>query len=94
MIRVLPNGDKEIILEDSNLTYLNTIEEAYKKATLTRSLMNKIKSKKLKNISSMAFGGKNMKDIYLGCLLGEEIAYFTNNVVGLVPAYWENFYSS
>ena len=56
--------------------------------------MNKIKSKKLKNISSLAFGGKDLKDIYMGCLLGEEIAYFTNNIAGLKPAFWKNFYSN
>ena len=35
--------------------------------------MNKIKSKKLKNISSLAFGGKDLKDIYMGVCY-EEIA--------------------
>ncbi len=91
VIRVLPNGDKQIILEDSHFGYLNSIEEAFKKGNLTRPMMNKIKSKKLKNISSLAFGGKNLKDIYLGCLLGEEIAHFKNNIAGLEPAYWKNF---
>lgn len=94
LIRVFPNGEKETLLEDSNLGYLNAIEEAYKTGTLTRLLMNKIKSKKLKNISSLAFGGKDLKDIYMGCLLGEEIAYFTNNIAGLKPAFWKNFYSN
>ena len=92
LIRVSPNGEKQNILEDSDPTYLNTIETAYKKGVLTRSLINNIKSKKLKNISSLAFGGKNLKDIYLGCLLGEEIACFTYNVSGLEPAFWKNFY--
>ena len=94
LIRVFPNGEKQIILEDSDLEYLKVIEEAYKKGTLTRSLMNKINSKKLKNISSIAFGGKDLKDIYMGCLLGEEIAFFTNNIAGLKPAFWKNFYSN
>ena len=90
LIRVLPNGEKETILEDSNSTYLNSIELAYKKGTLTRPLMNSLKSKKLKNISSLAFGGKNLKDVYMGCLLGKEIAYFTNDISGLEPAFWKN----
>ena len=94
LIRVLPNGHKEIILEDSEIAYLNSIELAYKNGTLTRSLMSEVKSERLKNISSLAFGGKNLKKIYLGCLLGEEIAYFEGNIVGLEPAYWKNFYSN
>ncbi len=94
LIRIFPNGKKKIILEDSDEIYLNLIESAYKKGTLTRSLMNEVKSKKLKNISSLAFGGKNLKNIYLGCLHGNEIAYFTNNISGLKPAFWKNFYSS
>ena len=94
LIRVFPNGEKKIILEDSDTDHLNLIEESFKKGTLTRILMNKIKSKKLKNISSLAFGGKNLKDIYLGCLLGEEIAYFRNDIAGLEPAFWKNFHAN
>ena len=56
--------------------------------------MNDLKSQKLKNISSLAFGGLNLKDIYLGCLLGNQIAYFKNDISGLEPAYWKNFYSN
>ena len=52
--------------------------------------MNDLKSIKLKNISSLAFGGKELKDIYLGCLLGQQIAYFSNNISGLEPAFWKN----
>ena len=92
VIRVLPNGEKQNILEDNDPAHLNSIEVAYKKGILTRSLMNVNKSKKLKNISSLAFGGKNLKDIYLGCLLGDEIGYFTYNIAGLKPAFWKNIY--
>ncbi len=94
IIRVSPNGNQKIILQDSDLKYVNSIEAAYKKGTLTRKLMNEVKSIKLKNISSLAFGGKNLKDIYLGCLLGEKIAYFKNEIAGLEPAFWKNFYTN
>ncbi len=91
LIRVMPNGEKKIIFEDSDPAYLNLIETAYKKGNLTKEMMSMVKGKVLKNISSLAFGGENLKEIYLGCLLGEEIAYFKNDVAGLEPAFWKNF---
>ena len=90
VIRVLPNGEKQTILEDSNKKYLNLIEKAFQNGNLSRPIMNDLKSIKLKNISSLAFGGKELKDIYLGCLLGQQIAYFSHNISGLDPAFWKN----
>ena len=52
--------------------------------------MSNVKSKILKNISSLAFGGNDLKTIYLGCLLDEKIYYFKNKIKGLEPAFWLN----
>ena len=46
-------------------------------------------STKLKNISSIAFGGSDLKTIYLGCLLGKQVATFKSNICGLEPSHWK-----
>ena len=46
-------------------------------------------STKLKNISSIAFGGYDLKNIYLGCLLGKQVATFKSKIRGLEPSHWK-----
>ncbi len=46
-------------------------------------------SLKLKNISSIAFGGPDLRTVFLGCLGGDALATFRSPVAGLAPAHWE-----
>ena len=45
-------------------------KDAYAAGELTRPHLDRIESQRLKNISSLAFGGPDLKTVYLGCLLG------------------------
>ena len=56
---------------------------------LTRPHLDRIGSRRLKNISSLAFGGPDLRTVYLGCLLGEAVALFRSPVPGRPPVHWE-----
>ena len=88
VIRIDPNGESQIILEDSNLCHLEWVEKAYLSSSLERKHLDTNASKVLKNISSLAFGGNDMKTVYLGCLQGGSIATFRSNIAGAEPAHW------
>lgn len=88
VFRVNENGKKQMILDDSDPYHLSTVEDAYQKGQLRREHLDKIVSLKLKNISSIAFGGIDLKTIYLGCLLGTTIAKFHSEISGLSPSHW------
>jgi hypothetical protein len=47
-----------------------------------------VKSKQLRNISSLAFGGPDLRTGYLGCLLGESVATLRMPVAGHPPIHW------
>ena len=47
------------------------------------------KGKVLRNTSSLAFGGADLKTAYLGCLLGNQIAMFDAPMAGLKPSHWD-----
>jgi len=47
-----------------------------------------VKSKQLQNISSLAFGGEDRRTLYLGCLLGEQIAVLPSPLTGAEPVHW------
>lgn len=89
VIRVLPDGRQELILEDADGEHLDWVETAYQERRLGRPHLDKIPSRRLRNISSLAFGGPDLKTVYLGCLLGDSIAHFRSPIAGLPPPYWD-----
>ena len=88
VIRVLANGTREIWLEDVDQKRLEEIEAAFQDDKLGRPHLDQVHSKLLGNISSMAFGGDDLRDAYLGCLLGDRIAKLRLPVSGFPPPHW------
>ena len=88
VIRVLEDGSQEIIIEDVDLDHLRSVEKAFKAHALDRPHLDQVHSNRLKNISSLAFGGKDLNIAYLGCLLGDHVAYFPSNFQGVAPNHW------
>ena len=88
VIRVAACGEQEIVLEDNDPTHLEWVERAYRAGEMGRPHLDTIKSRKLANISNLAFGGDDLSTAYLGCLLGCRIASFRSPVPGLAPPHW------
>lgn len=89
VIRVAFSGEQEILMEDSEPTHLAEVETAFQANAMGRPHIDKIKSRRLKNISSLAFGGPDLKTAYLGSLLGENVESFPSFVAGHPPAHWK-----
>ena len=88
VIRITPDKKAEIIIEDSDEQHLNWVEDAYLGSRLKRAHLDKASGKALKNVSSLAFGGPDMKIGYLGCLQGQTIATFKSKIAGVKPPHW------
>ena len=88
VIRVAPDGTPETLLEDADEDHLGSVESAYQTQQMGRPHLDQIKSKRLKNISSLAFGGADLKTAHLGCLLGNSIETFRTRTAGHPPAHW------
>lgn len=88
LIRVGRDGTQELWLEDAASSHLEEIETAYRAGQMGRPHLDGIRSKALRNISSIAFGGPDRRTGYLGCLLGERIASLTMPTAGLEPIHW------
>jgi hypothetical protein len=92
VIRVAPDGSQRLILDDGDAGYVDWVEAAYDNAELGRQHMDKPHATRLKNISSIAFGGTDLKTAYLGCLAGDSIAHFRLpdelGVSGHPPVHW------
>jgi sugar lactone lactonase YvrE len=88
LIRVSPDGSQQIILEDADEAHIQWAEEAFRNGTMGRPHLDRCAGKVLKNISSVAFGGPDLRTVYLGCLLGDSLACFPSPVSGHPPFHW------
>ncbi len=88
VLRVWPDGRIETVLEDSDPEHLAWVEAAFRAGEMDRPHLDTLKSKMLKNISNLAFGGADLKTAYLGCLLGDSIAAFKSPVAGRALPHW------
>jgi sugar lactone lactonase YvrE len=88
VIRVAPDGEQSTIIEDVGPAQLEEVEAAFQAGRLGRSRLDRCLGSRLRNISSLAFGGADLRTGYLGCLLGEEIATFRSPLAGLPLPHW------
>ncbi len=88
VLRVAPDRTITTIIEDADPEHLAWVERAYGAGELGRPHLDNVKSRVLRNISSIAFGGGDRRTVYLGCLLDDAVYSFRATVAGLAPAHW------
>jgi sugar lactone lactonase YvrE len=88
LIRVSPEGQQLLYLQDTEAAHLDWVEDAFNSNEMGRTHLDKLVSQLLRNISSIAFGGSDLRTAYLGCLLGDSLAHLTMPVAGHPPVHW------
>ena len=88
LIRVGPNGNKKLLLEDCDLVNMNSVEKKYHLGKLESTDFARVQPKLLRNISCTAFGGNDLRNVWLGCLQGSSLASFRSPVKGIEPVHW------
>ena len=88
LIRVAADGKQDLILEDNDPEHLDEVEKAFQAGVMGRPHLDEIQSRRLKSVSSVAFGGADLRTVYLGCLLGDSLATFRSPIAGVPPVHW------
>ena len=89
IIRIAPNGTQQIILEDSDPEHIAWVDDAQRAGKLAREHFYLTRSRKLKPITSVAFGGPELKKVYLGSLASDSLMTFMSPVAGRKPVHWQ-----
>jgi SMP-30/Gluconolactonase/LRE-like region len=89
LIRVFPDGSQHLVLEDCPPEHAAWVEAAFQAGTMGRPHLDRNPASILRSISSIAFGGPDLRTIFLGCLLGDAIASFQVPVAGDPPVHWQ-----
>lgn len=82
-------GSAAVIVEDSDAAHIAQAEAAYVSNTLGRTHLDTQPAATLRNISSLAFGGPELRTAYLGCLLGDSLVTFETSVPGRRPFHYD-----
>ncbi len=90
LIRVAPDGTQTIWLEDAEPDHLAWVEAAFEAGQMDRPHLDGIRSRVLRNISSIAFAGADRRTAVLGCLLGERLATLKLPLAGVPPIHWNH----
>lgn len=88
LIRIAPNGRSDVLLEDSVAEHVDAVERALAEGRMGREHFYTIKSRRLRNIASVAFGGPDRRTVYLGSLMGTTLAMLRSPVPGRKPVHW------
>lgn len=89
LIRVGSDGNQSTILADADEEHVARVEQAFQSARMGRPHLDTMRSRQLRNISSLAFGGPSLTTAYLGCLLGQSVAVFDSPIAGFRPAHYD-----
>jgi hypothetical protein len=85
---VSSDGRARVLIEQAHPGQLARLTEAQKTDSVSRALLYEEHASTLRNISSVAFGGADLRTVYLGSLMGREILSFRAPVAGMRPAHW------
>jgi len=88
VIRATPDGRHEILLEDADAAQIQEAEEAFQNDRYTRKHLDSGGKRLLGNLSGIAFGGPDLRTIFLGSLFGTRLATFRSPVAGAEPVHW------
>ncbi len=89
LIRVAPDLSWTVVFEDIDPAALETIATAHAKGCLTRDMIVQSRGACVSNLSSVAFGGPDLKTLYLGGLGIGAVQALRLPVAGRPMAHWQ-----
>lgn len=89
IIRVKPGEKPQILLEDSDPDHVQSVEDDFLADRFGPEHFTSSSGRYLTNISSLAFGGPDLRTVYIGSLGGTTIASFRSPIPGHPPVHWD-----
>lgn len=88
LIRVAPDLTWTVLFEDVDHRELDTIASTYAKGCLTWDHISQSRGARVSNLSSIAFGGADLKTLYLGGLGIDAVQVLRSPVAGMPMEHW------
>jgi sugar lactone lactonase YvrE len=89
LIRVAPDRSQTVLLEDNDPAFVDRMEAMFASGELAKAGNPQVPAKMIRNLSSSAFGGPDLRTLYLGCLQDSRIYRMPSPVAGARPPHWD-----
>jgi sugar lactone lactonase YvrE len=89
LIRIAPGGEQRVVLEDNDPGFVERVEAQFASGALAAAGNPQVPAKLIRNLSSSAFGGPDLRTLYLGCLQDSRIYRMPSPVAGARPPHWD-----
>jgi len=89
ILRIAPDLTWSILFEDHDPDGLAEIAKTHAAGQLTRDMIVDSCGARVSNLSSLAFGGPDLKTLYVGGLTIDAVQSLTSPVAGLPMAHWK-----
>ncbi len=90
VLRIMPDGRRETVMEETDAAYVAEVEAAYRAGAMRKAHINACPARTLASVSSIAFGGPDLRTVYLGVLAGARLPTFRAAVTGAPMAHWRD----
>lgn len=78
----------ETVIDDGSAAHTKAVEEAFSAGAMSREHLGPIPGTKMQHLTSIAFGGADLRTGYLGCLHATCVYRFRAPVAGVAPVHW------
>jgi sugar lactone lactonase YvrE len=86
--RVSPQGDAELVMSETDPEWVSEVTSAFKAGAMRPRHLTHTTAGTLKNVTSIAFGGDDLKTVYLGSLSNDRLVTFRAEVAGIRSPHW------
>lgn len=88
IIRIARDGSRTAIVDDSDAAAIAAAERSFAADTFSRADIDGGRAGRLGNASSLAFGGADLRTVYLGSIFNDRLLTFRSPVAGAEPVHW------
>jgi sugar lactone lactonase YvrE len=76
------------IVEELNAAHADDVEDAFSRGQMRKEHLGPIPGTRLQHVTSVGFGGPDLRTAYIGCLHTDCISRLRTDVPGVAPPHW------
>lgn len=89
LVALTPEGELLTLLDDGDPRQVEIFDKHFHAGTMTPEVMAGCKGTIAPWMASITFGGKDLRTVYIGSLMGNTVPYFESPVPGLPLPHWK-----
>jgi sugar lactone lactonase YvrE len=92
VVRVTTDGVMQLVIAGTNTDFIAEVDQAFATGTVHSEHLGLIPGSRFQHITSIAFGGPDLKTIWLGSLHAQCLYRFRSDIGGASPPNWNQKY--